>query len=292
MDVLEWAAQYCTFLAAVLEQSDHGHLPQRPQKHVRIPDNAGHDPDAPSDDTGTEKSRACPRKKPPEPWHKRLLALLPLTSPGFPPTSLGQRSSLSYDASSSASSLQSSWSSPASTISWGSFLILISSFLDAPSDPFLAVLERELIFITFVVLAWAWCCLGIFFAGLARTHTDYNAPLTAIQAGDFVQAAPTVILAVFVFLGSAFFLYIKARLGPGPYLFTSIFACICIDISMTTAVLFPYPYYLVGQVIALPLAFHCALSIIFSALIFPCTITAQCSRWTRPRRSSRARSRP
>ncbi|OSC97065.1 hypothetical protein PYCCODRAFT_1197481 [Trametes coccinea BRFM310] len=66
-------------LAAVLEQSDHGHpgLPHRPQKHVRIPDDPGHDPDAPSDDTGTDKSRARPRKKPPEPWHKRLLALLP-----------------------------------------------------------------------------------------------------------------------------------------------------------------------------------------------------------------------
>ncbi|OSC96284.1 hypothetical protein PYCCODRAFT_123266 [Trametes coccinea BRFM310] len=66
-------------LAAVLEQSDHGHpdLPHRPQKHVRIPDDPGHDPDAPSDDTGPEKSLPRPRKKPPEPWHKRLLALLP-----------------------------------------------------------------------------------------------------------------------------------------------------------------------------------------------------------------------
>ncbi|KAL7281004.1 hypothetical protein ACG7TL_004306 [Trametes sanguinea] len=264
-------------LAAVLEQSDHGHLPHRPQKHVRIPDDPGHDPDAPSDDTGTDKSRARPRKKPPEPWHKRLLALLPFDLSWIP---------ANFTRSKIKPAIRCAFVCFVSAIlmviprvynlmGQGSFLILISSFLDAPSDPFLAVLERELIFITFVVLAWAWCCLGIFFAGLARTHTDYNAPLTAIQAGDFVEAAPTVILAVFVFLGSAFFLYIKARLGPGPYLFASIFACICIDISMTTAVLFPYPYYLVGQVIALPLAFHCALSIIFSALIFPCTITAQ-----------------
>ncbi|KAL7286018.1 hypothetical protein ACG7TL_001135 [Trametes sanguinea] len=380
-------------LAAVLEQSDHGHPPHRPQKHVRIPDDPGHDPDAPSDDTGTEKSLPRPRKKPPEPWHKPLLALLPfdlswipanftrskikpvircafvcfvsailMVIPrvynlmGQPLTSLASLSlrrpaqvlvletlfcnlsalvheppfallassrsrpltchsyvlrtrsrslrerepccsfaaAAAFEVAHLSQSQRTAFtpihlfqstdalfdhvavdkSSPVLHIA-GSFLILISSFLDAPSDPFLAVLERELIFITFVVLAWAWCCLGIFFAGLARTHTDYNAPLTAIQAGDFVEAAPTVILAVFVFLGSAFFLYIKARLGPGPYLFASIFACICIDISMTTAVLFPYPYYLVGQVIALPLAFHCALSIIFSALIFPCTITAQ-----------------
>lgn len=31
-----------------------------------------------------------------------------------------------------------------------------------------------------------------------------------------------------MFFGSAFFLYIKARMGPGPYLFPTIFACICI----------------------------------------------------------------
>ncbi|TFK87224.1 hypothetical protein K466DRAFT_491227 [Polyporus arcularius HHB13444] len=157
----------------------------------------------------------------------------------------------------------------------GSFLILISSFLDAPHDPFLAVLERELIFLTFVVTAWAWTCLGIFLANLARTNIDYNAPVAAIQSAQYIEAAPTVILAVFVFLGSAFFLYIKARQGPGPYLFASIFACICIDISMTSAVLYPYPFYLIGQVIVIPLAFHCAICIVISAIVFPVTITAQ-----------------
>ncbi|KAI9062294.1 hypothetical protein FKP32DRAFT_1677443 [Trametes sanguinea] len=261
-------------VAAVLEQSD---LPQRPQKHVRIPDDAGHDPDAPSDEGGSEKHRARPHKKPPEPWHRRLLRLLPFDLSWIPANFTWSKIKPVIRCAfvCFVSAILMVIPRVYNLMGQGSFLILISSFLDAPSDPFLAVLERELIFITFVVLAWAWCCLGIFFAGLARTHTDYNAPLAAIQSGDFVEAAPTVILATFVFLGSAFFLYIKARLGPGPYLFASIFACICIDISMTTAVLFPYPYYLVGQVIALPLAFHCALSILFSALIFPCTITAQ-----------------
>ena len=36
-----------------------------------------------------------------------------------------------------------------------SFLILIGSFLSPPSDPFVAVLERELLIILFVCLAWA-----------------------------------------------------------------------------------------------------------------------------------------
>lgn len=35
------------------------------------------------------------------------------------------------------------------------FLILIGSFLSPPSDPFVAVLERELLIILFVCIAWA-----------------------------------------------------------------------------------------------------------------------------------------
>lgn len=117
--------------------------------------------------------------------------------------------------------------------------------------------------------------MGIFLANLARTNVDYHPNLDAIQSARYVEAGPSVVLAVFIFLGSAFFLYLKARLGPGPYLFATIFACICIDISMTTAVLYPYPFYLIGQVIVIPLAFHCALCIFFSATIFPSTVTAQ-----------------
>ena len=44
---------------------------------------------------------------------------------------------------------------------------------------------------------------------------------------------------------------------------------------MTTAVLYPYPVYTIGQVIVVPLAFHAAFCIFFSATIFPCTVTSQ-----------------
>jgi len=71
-------------------------------------------------------------------------------------------------------------------------------------------------------------------------------------------------MAVFLFIGSAVLLYIKASHPPGPLLFATIFGCIAIgtkapdlilllssnlftiDITITTAVLFPYPYYAVG----------------------------------------------
>jgi hypothetical protein len=74
---------------------------------------------------------------------------------------------------------------------------------------------------------------------------------------------PSAIMAVFLFIGSAVLLYIKASYPPGPLLFATIFGCIAIgtnalgsfksrthlyiiDVTLTTAVLFPFPYYDVG----------------------------------------------
>ncbi|KAI0638721.1 hypothetical protein C8Q77DRAFT_1044286 [Trametes polyzona] len=267
-------------VAAVLEESDHGHAAHPTPRRVRIPDDVGHDADhPPSQDGVSEKQQKDKgsRKQPPEPWTSRVLKYVPIDLSWIPPnfTWSKWKPAIRCAFVCFVSAILMVIPRVYNLMGQGSFLILISSFLDVPSDPFLAVLERELIFLTFVVSAWAYCCLGMFLANLARTNINYNASLDAIQSGQFVEAGPTVILAVFVFFGCAFFLFIKARLGPGPYLFASIFGCICIDISMTTAVLFPYPYYQIGQVIALPLAFHCALCIIFSALIFPCTVTAQ-----------------
>jgi hypothetical protein len=92
-----------------------------------------------------------------------------------------------------------------------------------------------------------------------------NCATVSILSADDKILQPTVIMAVFLFFGSAFFLYIKARQGPGPYLFPCVFACICLgmspvsirvitttddvacdvlDISLTTAALLPYPFYL------------------------------------------------
>ncbi|KIJ63943.1 hypothetical protein HYDPIDRAFT_112430 [Hydnomerulius pinastri MD-312] len=155
-----------------------------------------------------------------------------------------------------------------------SFLIIIASFLSPPSDPLIAVLEREIMILLFVGLGWAWSCLGLKLADLARSVNIPNAPITNIISGQYIEAGPTVIMAVFIFLGSIFFLYIKARLGPGPFLFACVFGCICIDISLSTSALFPYPYYKVGQLIMLPLTFHSAIALILSVLLFPSSISA------------------
>ncbi|KAF9237247.1 hypothetical protein BU15DRAFT_88826 [Melanogaster broomeanus] len=158
------------------------------------------------------------------------------------------------------------------------FLILIGdaqpSFLSPPSDPFIAVLERELIILIFVGLGWAWTCLGLRLADFARPTDVPNASLTSIISGQYIEAGPSIIIAVFLFIASVFFLYIKSRMGPGPFLFACIFGCTCIDISLPTGALFPYPYYMIGKAILLPLTFHAAVALILSVLLFPSSISA------------------
>ncbi|KAG6856698.1 hypothetical protein H0H87_001739 [Tephrocybe sp. NHM501043] len=129
-------------------------------------------------------------------------------------------------------------------VAQASFLILIASVLSPPSDPFPAVLERELLIMLFASLTWAWSCLGIKFADLARTNRNLNVGL-----GDVVHGH-----------------YIEVALDHADILST--------DISLTTAVLFPFPYYNIGQVVVLPLVFHSAVALVTSVIIFPTTISA------------------
>ncbi|KAJ3758691.1 hypothetical protein EV360DRAFT_43339 [Lentinula raphanica] len=156
-------------------------------------------------------------------------------------------------------------------IGQASFLLLIAAFLSPPVDPFLAVLEREVLISLFVAATWGFACLGMFLANLARTNTDTSVPIqTALFSnGQYVEAAPSAILAIFIFLGTAILLYIRVHQGPGPYLFATLFSCICLITNLTTAVLVPYPYYILGRSIFIPLVFHSIISILASIVLFP-----------------------
>ncbi|KAK0473358.1 hypothetical protein IW261DRAFT_1503962 [Armillaria novae-zelandiae] len=156
-------------------------------------------------------------------------------------------------------------------IGQANFLILICNpaFMSPPSDPFMAVLEREILIISLVSVSWAWSCLGIKLASLG-SHQHCSECY-----GQYIEAAPTVIIAVFLFFGSVFFLYIRVRQGPGPYLFACILSCICLDITLTTNVLFPYPYYRIGQAVLIPLGFHSCIALLTSIVVFPQTVSAQ-----------------
>ncbi|KAI9437333.1 hypothetical protein H4582DRAFT_2111932 [Lactarius indigo] len=150
-----------------------------------------------------------------------------------------------------------------------SFLILVAGMLSPPGDPFVTNTEREIIILLCVLMAWGWASLGIKLASLAP------AALNEILSGTYIEAAPSVINGIFLFLGSSFLLYIKAQQGPGPFSPATILACICLDISLTTSALFPYAYYKSGQAVVIPIAFHSALAIASSVLIFPTSVAAQ-----------------
>ncbi|KAJ3860344.1 hypothetical protein EV359DRAFT_85421 [Lentinula novae-zelandiae] len=81
---------------------------------------------------------------------------------------------------------------PGASLGSASFLLLIAAFLSPPVDPFLAVSER------------------MFLANLARTNLDTSVPIqTALFShGQYVQAAPSAILAIFIFIRTAI-LYIR-----------------------------------------------------------------------------------
>lgn len=153
------------------------------------------------------------------------------------------------------------------------FLIHIASFLSPPSDPLVAVVERECIILLFAGLGWAWECLALKFADLARTVHVTNPTTASVVSGQYLEAAPSVILGVFFFFGSTFYMYVRARQGPGPFLFASIMGCLGMDISFITAALYPYPYYRVGQIIMVPLAFHSAIALLTSIFVFPSSIS-------------------
>lgn len=93
----------------------------------------------------------------------------------------------------------------------------------------------------------SWGCLGIKFADLARSFHDPTVTYNQVATGEYIEAAvslthylaplhfgsetivkPAVILAVFIVLGSFFMLYVRARMGPGPYFTACLFGCICL----------------------------------------------------------------
>ncbi|KAK0527944.1 hypothetical protein OC842_004699 [Tilletia horrida] len=157
-----------------------------------------------------------------------------------------------------------------------SFLILISALISPAELPLAMTIEREIFNVGLVLLGWAWACLGLKLAHLARDHplppsqVDY----ALLYHGEYLEAKSSAVMAAFLALGSAFFLYIKVALGPSPYLFGSIFGAILMTISTTTGVLFPYPLYSIGQAVAIPLAIKAGLAIFLSMVFFPDSVNS------------------
>lgn len=85
-----------------------------------------------------------------------------------------------------------------------SFLILLSAFIQPAEIPLVAVIERELFTLGLQLLAWAWSCLGIKLASLARSRilSPSDVPLASVFSGEYVEAGPSVICGAFLSIGA------------------------------------------------------------------------------------------
>ncbi|KAH8105763.1 hypothetical protein DFH11DRAFT_1278514 [Phellopilus nigrolimitatus] len=156
-----------------------------------------------------------------------------------------------------------------------SYLILVAAALSPPAEPFIAVFESEIAILLFVTISFAWTCLGICLANLARKEFNTSASMEDIISGQYLEAAPTIICAIFLFVGTAVFQYTKARVGMGPYTMALVLSCILMNMSLTVGQLYPYPFYKGGEAVLIPIAVHSAVSLVCSVFVFPETVNAQ-----------------
>ncbi|KAJ3925204.1 MAG: hypothetical protein NXY57DRAFT_968188 [Lentinula lateritia] len=98
----------------------------------------------------------------------------------------------------------------------------------------------------------------MFLANLARTKSDTSVSIqTALfPNGQYVQAAPSAMLAIFIFIETAILLYIRVHQR-----------------------LVPYPYYVLGRAIFIPLEFHSIISTLASIVLFPETLSSKATKW-------------
>ena len=157
-----------------------------------------------------------------------------------------------------------------------SFLVIVFALLQPAELPLTGILERELFMLLFGVISWAWSCLAIKIAYAARTHklTASEATLKGIYTGQYIEAAPSIVCCLFLAAGSPFWLYLKIRYGPSPFVFSSIIAALTLDILLTDAAIFPYPNYIIGKAVLLPMAVKSAVTLIVSILFFPKSVNS------------------
>ncbi|KIJ33026.1 hypothetical protein M422DRAFT_265055 [Sphaerobolus stellatus SS14] len=156
-----------------------------------------------------------------------------------------------------------------------SFLLMITAFISPPIEPLAGVIEKEFLTLLMVTMTWAWSCLATKLANLARSEYVFDATVSQIFHGEFLEAGPCVIYAVFLFIWTSLILFLRAKIGPGPFMPATVFSCLCIDISLTIAQLYPYPNYAIGETVVLPIAVHSGLALLVSATILPETVNAQ-----------------
>lgn len=157
-----------------------------------------------------------------------------------------------------------------------SFLVLVFALLQPAELPLTGILERELFMLLFGVISWAWTCVAIKISYAARKNKvpASQANLRSIFMGEYIEAAPSIVCCLFLAAGSPVWLYLKVRFGPSPFVFSAIIAALALDIFLTDIPLFPYPNYLVGKAVLLPMAIKSAVTLIVSVVFFPKSVNS------------------
>lgn len=158
-----------------------------------------------------------------------------------------------------------------------SFLVLVGSFIQPAEAPLAAIVEREFFTLVFVCAAWAWSNIAIAISHAVRKNKVSQADTDLQRAfrGDYIEASPSIVCAVFLSVGSAVVLYVKIRFGPSPFLFASVLSCILMNICLTYAPLYPFAFYSLGQSVVVPLAVKAAINMILSIVFFPKSVNSQ-----------------
>lgn len=167
-----------------------------------------------------------------------------------------------------------------------SFLVLVVSAVNPPNGPIVRVVYDSLYSLIFICISWAIYVVSSRIAIASRVHvypadslaipnvdnyhcssTPQECFTTEIFAGSFVEGRSSLVFACFLYLGAAFYLYLKfaypARLMP------IIFGSIALNVTMANGPLFPYFYPELGQVFFFPMACQCAINIACSVLFWP-----------------------
>ena len=156
-----------------------------------------------------------------------------------------------------------------------------------PALPLIQSLEVFANLYFFAGLAWAWSTLGVFVAGKARSSIDPAvveaarakwAPYATTEAalerrltyeGTYLDTRSSVVLAVFLAVGTGVFLWYKIRTQPSAATFPCVLSCILMDVGCQAAALSPRPLYTSGLLFFLPMAIQGGVGILASLIIFP-----------------------
>ncbi|KAM0786302.1 hypothetical protein ACM66B_001780 [Microbotryomycetes sp. NB124-2] len=180
-----------------------------------------------------------------------------------------------------------------------SFLCLVVTIISPAAYPIATVLETTFFQFLLVASSWAWSCITIAISHAVRTKYKFTQPefqrfaaqkflnsgltgaalTTAIQEdlyhGAYLEAAPSVVCAVFFGVATGFLLWLRGYLGPGPVLFGVIFGIILQSITATIAALIPYADYSLGFVFFLPFVCQQAVQLACTLFVVPETLAHQ-----------------